>query len=275
MKSNCLKKTLFIFLGIVVTIATLLTFLLFDAFYGGKNFRTMHDPISSSETVDLRGLRELKASGGNAPRMADLQRRLAHRDEKKLLVEVQSERFGYVDGIPVQFLGYGRPKPSIRHLLRRLVLTGTFKKNLEWVIPEDEEAKKYGFDYKKIVIGSKYVSKDPQVENFITFIDQTPIDTWLHFHCVHGHGRTSIALVMLDIMRNAPQVALKDILKRHTLLGSEDLTDTRVWDKGTYTFEQLQNRKEFISDFYDFICQRKSGGSQTWAEWKRLPQQNS
>jgi hypothetical protein len=74
-------------------------------------------------------------------------------------------------------------------------------------------------------------------------------------------------LVMLDTMKNAPHVSVKDIVTRQHLLGSEDLFNTEVWENGTYTKEQLENRKEFVEKFYQFICQRKAGGQQTWSDW--------
>jgi hypothetical protein len=75
-------------------------------------------------------------------------------------------------------------------------------------------------------------------------------------------------LVMLDIMKNAPTVSLHDIVKRQHLLGSEDLLNTTVWARGTYTKKQLEQRRDFITQFYEFVCQRKAGGSQLWSEWK-------
>jgi hypothetical protein len=73
---------------------------------------------------------------------------------------------------------------------------------------------------------------------------------------------------MLDIMKNAPQVAMEDIIKRQHLLGSEDLFDVVPWARGSYSSEMLTNRKKFIEAFYTFICQRKAGGIQKWSLWK-------
>ncbi|MBL8676346.1 MAG: hypothetical protein JNJ47_02820 [Alphaproteobacteria bacterium] len=137
----------------------------------------------------------------------------------------------------------------------------------ELVISEEEEAKKHNFGYKKVNIGSTFISSDEDIDKILTFYDNIPRNSWLHFHCSHGKGRTSLMLVMLDTMENAPQVSLNDIVKRQHLLGSEDLFSTEVWENGTYTKEQLENRKEFVEKFYQFICQRKTGGLQKWSDW--------
>ncbi len=152
-------------------------------------------------------------------------------------------------------------------------MTGTIEKCPERVISEQAEAQKHGFEYNNIRIASKSYPSDENVAELLSIFDSLPADAWLHFHCHHGTGRTSVMLVMFDIIKNAPKVALQDIIKRQHLLGSTDLFNTEKWKYGTYTKEQLENRKKFIEQFYAFIVQRKVGGIQQWSDWKA--QQNS
>jgi hypothetical protein len=147
-------------------------------------------------------------------------------------------------------------------------MTGTIEKCPERVISEQAEAQKHGFEYKNIRIASKSYPSDENVAELLSIFDSLSTDAWLHFHCHHGTGRTSVMLVMFDILKNAPKVALQDIIKRQHLLGSTDLFNTEKWKYGTYTKEQLENRKKFIEQFYDFIVQRKVGGIQQWSDWK-------
>jgi len=174
---------------------------------------------------------------------------------------------GYIHGIPTTILGYHVSDPGLRHFLRRIIVTGTLKKRPDLVVDALKEAKDYGFDYRNIRIDSKSVPTNEKVDDIVTLFDSLTEDTWLHFHCHHGTGRTSIMLVMLDIMKNAPKVAVIDIVKRQHLLGSTDLFNTEKWKYGTYTKEQLENRKKFIEQFYTFVVQRKTGGIQRWSEW--------
>jgi len=270
---KCLKsKTLIAWTGFVFVL-TILIFLFFDAFYGGRNFRTMQDKISSIEEIDLTGLRELQASGGNTPRFFDVQRRLSHIHKTKIVVDAVGYFHGYVRGIPTNFLGYARPANSTYwHALRRLLLTGSTAIRPELVLSEAEEAKKYGFEYKSFLIGSKFVTDNETVDKFVAFIDSLSENVWVHFHCAQGKGRTTTMLVMLDILKNAPRVTLEDIIKRQHCLGSQNLLDAVLWKNGSYTQEQLDKRKKFIEDFYEFVCQRKAGGIQLWSEWKRQKQ---
>lgn len=268
MKTSLKKCGIWIGGGLLFSLG-LLVFLFFDGFYGGTHFRTMQDKISSSEQVDLTGLGELQASGGMPPRFTDLKIRLSHINKEKIIVDAIGEFHGYIKGIPTNFLGYARSTPAFRHTLRRLILTGSNEMRPELVKSEAEEARKNGFSYKSFLIGSKFVTDDKTVDEFVAFIDSLPENVWIHFHCAQGRGRTSSMLVMLDVLKNAPKVTLKDIVRRQYLLGAPDLLDTTVWENGSYTQEQLNNRKKFIEDFYTFVCQRKTGGIQVWSEWNR------
>jgi hypothetical protein len=263
-----LQRTLISIVGIIGCLAVLSFIIFWDAFFTG-HFRTTQDLIHASQSIDLRGLKDLHASGGNLVRFADLQHKLSRIQGPKIVVDGMAEFHGYIHGIPTTFFAYQREgKPSLKHLIRRWLITGTLEKRLDLVIPEDIEAKKYGFDYKKLNIGSAFIETNENIDNIVEFFDSQAEKNWLHFHCAHGKGRTSVLLVMWDIMQNAPSVSLQDIVKRQHLLGSEDLFDIKVWKNGTYDKKMLEDRKKFIEDFYAFISQRKPDGIQRWSEWQ-------
>jgi len=212
----------------------------------------------------------MRASGGTSVRFPDLKRKLSHVKENILIVDGINEFHGYVKGIPSTFFAYPNPHPHWKYHIRRWVFTGTTAVRSDLVIPESEEAKKNGFLYAHLKVGSKFISSDETIDAVVNFFDSLPKDAWVHFHCHYGKGRTSIMLIMYDIFKNAPHVSLNDIVKRQHLLGSEDLLNTVVWRKGSYTKEQLLDRAAFITAFYNFICQRKAGEIQKWSTWKRI-----
>ncbi len=262
------KKRLLIFIGAALAVGLFLTIFL-DAFYG-RNFRSMQESILTFKNVNVTGLKNLKASGGTSVRFWDLKRRLSNVKRPIVIVDGMAEYHGYITGIPTTFFGYQREgSPSIKHYVRRLIFTGTTEVKPELVKSEAEEAKAQGFDYKKVNVGSKFIETDENIDQIVDFYDHLPEESWVHFHCAHGKGRTSILMVMLDTMRNAPTVPVEDIVKRQFLLGSEDLFDTAIWPNGTYSFELLEARKKFIQDFYQFVCQRKEGGIQRWSDWHK------
>lgn len=232
------------------------------------SIRTMQDTIWSMDEVDMRGLRDLQVSGGPVLDFPKLKKQFAGRLADVVIVDAVDIAYkdqGYINDITTFFLGYHKSKTSdSRYLLRRLVFTGTTEKRPELVVSEEEMARRYGFKYKKV-----YTDHKVAVDDVVSFFDTLPESTWIHVHCRGGRGHTSILLVMLDIMKNAPRVSLNDIVKRQFLLGSQDLFDTSPWKGSTYTPEMLQQRKRFIEQFYDFICQRKAGGVQRWSEWRK------
>jgi len=267
MKKFLSVKNILLFTGTGVFIGLLL-FLFTDAFIN-RNFRTMQDKISSTEQVDLRGLKDIKASGGAAVHFLDLKRRLGHIQEKKLIVDGMTEFHGYLMGLPTTFLAYqAYHKIHWKYKVRRFLLTGTLDVCPNRVVPESEAAIENGFSYLNLNAGSRFIPTHEKIDKMVSLLENLPEDIWVHFHCHHGKGRTSMMLVMLDIMKNAPTVSLNDIVKRQHLLGSENLLDTTVWARGTYTQKQLNDRRDFITQFYEFICQRQAGGCQRWSEWK-------
>jgi hypothetical protein len=271
MKKSFSKRNIFLSCAaFFVLILSIAVYLLSTDEYTDSPFRTMQDEIVTSEPVDLTGLRELSASGGPMFDFSTLKEKLGGVRQPIVIIDGMKEHHGYIKGIPITFFGYYRKKPDLRHYLRRLFFTGTFQEQPELIVHEREMAKHYGFGYQNVKLDSKLVTPDAAVDEFVAYFDQAPQDVWFHFHCRHGKGRTSIALVMLDIMRNAPLVALEDIVKRQHLLGSVNLSDTAIWrTNSTYPSESLKRRKKFIHDFYAFICQRKAGGLQTWSAWKK------
>jgi hypothetical protein len=234
---------------------------------GGK-FRTMQDEIPHATQIDLTGLRDIQASGGDMPRFLALHWWLRGVKLHTIIVNAEPKSIGYINALPASLFKYGNKKLGWRRYIRRLLITGTLSDRSDRVSSEAEEAKKYGFDYEPVIIGSRFTASDQDIDKIIIFLDNLPKNTWLHFHCKHGAGRTSMLLVMLDMMKNAPKVALHDIVQRQHLLGSVDLFDTNFWG-GVYTKDMLENRKKFIEQFYEFICQRKAGGTQLWSEWQK------
>lgn len=247
-----------------------MTYVFVDCYtaYAPQNFRMMQDPISHTEEVDQTGLTDLQASGGSAPVFQDLKKQLSNVKQNIIVCDTRNQPYGYVKGIPSKFFCY-HTKPGLRHLPRRLIYTGTLNKRPELFREEADEAKEYGFDHVKISLGSRYQTPDENVDAFVEFIDKLPENSWVHFHCDRGKGRTSMALAMFDTMKNAPYVSLEDIIKRQHLLGSEDLFDVEVREGGSYSAEMLETRKKFLEDFYAFISQRKQGGPQLWVDWRR------
>lgn len=225
-------------------------------------FRTMQDSITEYEKVDIKGLEELKIAGGPRLSFAEIKKKLSHIKANKIIVD---------GSIPRRDL-----KSKKFSFFMSLIFGNFYTERLEdkskTISYRTKEAKKYGFEYVAFQIGSKSPSSDSTIDEFVNFFDTLPENAYVYFHCEHGKGRTSIMLVMADIIRNAPKVSLEDIIKRQHLLGSVNLFDVSPWRKGTYHVKMLEERISFIRSFYRFICQRQTGGIQVWSKWKSVNQ---
>lgn len=252
---------------LIAAIAFVLTFVGFaiqDEVRRQAKFRTMQDSLPSTESVDLTGLRDLPYTGGPPLSFVELKEKLP--DKKIIVVQGMNDRHGFYKGIPTGRLGY-KGNPTLKNYLWRLYYTGSLRAFPDETVPEKIEAQNHNLEYVTFPIGSKFTTADETVDKFVDFIDQLPQETWAFFHCNQGQGRTTMMLVMSDILKNAPQVSLKDIVKRQHLLGSEDLFNTTPWAAGTYRKSMLEDRKSFIEKFYVFVCQRKAGGEKVWSKW--------
>ena len=262
-------KTLpFLKIILIAVIAFVLTFLGFaiqDEVRRQAKFRTMQDSIKTTESINLTGLRDMPYTGGPPIAFSELKEKLPNK--KIIIVQGMKDKHGFYKGIPTGRLGY-KSKPALKHYFWRLYYTGSLLSFPEKTVPEDVEAKDHELEYTFFPIGSKFVTDDKTVDEFVRFMDNLPNDKWVFFHCNQGQGRTSIMLVMSDILKNAPQVPLNDIVKRQHLLGSENLFNTTPWVAGTYRKSMLEDRKRFVENFYAYVCQRKAGGEQVWSRWK-------
>lgn len=131
---------------------------------------------------------------------------------------------------------------------------------------EREVAGELGLMYLRLPTTDHVRPRDSAVDGFVAFDAARPADSWLHFHCRAGDGRTTTFLVMHDIICNAPAVSLDVIAKRQHLLGGLDLFKFPPFD--SYKFPFAIERAVFVMMFYEYVREAKSDGfALTWSEW--------
>jgi hypothetical protein len=107
--------------------------------------------------------------------------------------------------------------------------------------------------------------RDAEVDAFVRVNAALPPDSWLHFHCRGGDGRTTTFMVMRDVMRNAPLVRIDDIVRRQFLIGGADLD--KLPDPSSFAFPFAIERSRFVRDFYDYACAARPTYALTWSDW--------
>ena len=97
--------------------------------------------------------------------------------------------------------------------------------------------------YIRIPVTDGNLPNEDMVNYFIDIIKSHSEDTWFHFHCKAGVGRTTTFMIMYDIIKNGNNVSLNDIIGRQVLLSGISQRDAVDFYVG--------NRYDFLSNFYD------------------------
>ena len=204
-----------------------------------------------------------------------------------VIVDLRQESHVFINGIPVSWYAdddwanVGRSLAWIEedetlHLVRmvaaRSITVGTVVKGKDGQVSMKDPvnldvkdattemglAHNLGIDYIRIPVSDHCRPTDDMVDRFVTFVHGLPANAWLHFHCHGGDGRTTTFMALYDMIRNAQNVSLDDIVARQSLIGQYHLFS------GKSEVETL--RAAFIKAFYSYV---KEGGYATmsWTEW--------
>lgn len=98
------------------------------------------------------------------------------------------------------------------------------------------------------------------VDDFVEKMSSLPPNTWVHFHCRGGRGRTTLLVMMYDILMNAHHVGVKDILDRHVLAGAKNIF--------AYERSRAKKIKAFLKAFHTYCLLRHKGLKTPWSKWQ-------
>lgn len=135
-------------------------------------------------------------------------------------------------------------------------------------LTEKQMAEEKGLGYVRIP-DKKFGNMDfEHVDMFIDFAKKLNADEWVHFHCKKGQSRTTLFMIMYDMLRNADSVSAEDIIKRQGPLGlgGADLFGLPQKEDWDYSFKK--GWKEFLYLFHDYVVENKKEGFQkSWSQW--------
>ena len=263
-----------------------------------RDFRLMTDawknPVRGKEPT-RQGMESLHVSAGAQPSLVALPElydkiHTLEPDAKIFLIDLRQESHGFANSLPVSFYikhnaaNAGKNSAEVEKIEREQLknlrgvdtiftpLGNDDTKRLKpiKIIPrvvqtERDAAEKIGFDYRRFAAADMQFPAPEIVDDFIIFVANLPENSWLHFHCHAGHGRTTTFLVMYDIMKN-PDVPLEEICKRQYLLGGSNLL---LEPQGNDWYSKTaRDRAKKIRLFYDWVQGTNSEqiGLQ-WSEW--------
>ncbi|WP_333861369.1 fused DSP-PTPase phosphatase/NAD kinase-like protein [Clostridium sp.] len=248
-----------------------------------KRFRKTTDTIKEDDDLpNLTGFSSLNESGSAQFTTKNIGLMKKAIDTMPIfIVDLREESHGFINHFAVSWLGEDGKNKGNKGLSKEEVLKNESKrlnsiklnkpitiKNKE-IIPtevqsEKELVEKNKMFYVRIPVTDNERPSDEMVDYFIKLVKKLPKDSWVHFHCKAGIGRTTTFMVMYDIMKNAKQVNLEDIMERQVLIGGKNLLKPS-YKPGSHSSE----RSEFIKNFYEYAKENKDGFNTSWSQWMK------
>lgn len=230
--------------------------------------------LLSPDFLRKDGTVSLHFSGSSSININLLKSELSSVKKSIYVFDLQVEPHYFLGGVPISWYGYDyNIMPSevldealVIYDLRRILRTGKFKHTKEDFQTEEEAVLEAGFNYINVHQTRRKIPQSEQVDRLIYAMEKLPSDCWVHFHCVGGRGRTTVAMIMYHILKT-PNVPLQDIINYQHSIGGEDILDLTVWENGTYPKYVLESRKKFIMDFYAYVNDPKGLGHSSWTNW--------
>lgn len=254
-----------------------------------KNFRKSSNPINidNYKNLNITGLDKLNISGSQQFSEANLPLLVKQLDTSLpiTIIDLREESHGFINGLPVSWMdlknnanmGLSREQilsdESNRLASIKLDVPITFYNHPDkTIVPtkvqsENQLVTDNSLSYVRIPVTDGKLPTDDMVDYFVKFVKSHPEDTWLHFHCKQGIGRTTTFMIMYDMMKNSKEVPANDIIKRQLLLANFD--ENHI--KSFYNNE----RTVFLETFYKYCKENGNSYNVKWSDWKKNSNTNN
>lgn len=124
-----------------------------------------------------------------------------------------------------------------------------------------------GHQYVRLTVTDHVRPVDSEVDRFIEAIRGMPDKAWAHFHCRSGKGRSTVFMIMYDMLRNAGTETYETIIKRNTELSQDFDVLTVPTDEKDWKHPFQKETVAFITEFYNYAKAHPNGEGVLWGEW--------
>ncbi|HDK7174445.1 TPA: hypothetical protein PTV31_000987 [Clostridium botulinum] len=248
-----------------------------------KKFRKSSDisNVEKNKNINLSGLNTLNISGSKQFSEQNLPLIISNIKTSLpiTVVDLRQESHGFINGLPVSWANkkndanIGLTKAEVledeNNKLKSIKLNSPisfYNDPDKTIIPtkvenEEQLVKHNSLSYVRIPVTDTKLPTDDMVDYFVDVIKSNPKDTWYHFHCKQGIGRTTTFMIMYDMMKNAKEVSADDIIKRQLLLAGFDENQM----KSFYS----DKRSTFLQSFYKYSKENGNDFKIKWSDWKK------
>ncbi len=248
-----------------------------------RNFRKSTDKINSKvyKNINTKGLNTLNISGSSQFSGFSLPMviKAIGADKKIIDIDLRQESHGFINGMPVSWMGV---KNNANMGLSReevIVKTNALLKGITLGVPltfynhpnititpetvqsEKELTNILGVGYEFVPVTDGKLPTEDMVDFFIDFVKNQPKDSWLHFHCKEGIGRTTTFMILYDMMKNYSAASEQEIIQRQLALAS--------FDKDHSDSFLNKDRVKFFSDFYKYSSKNGPEFNQSFTDFMK------
>lgn len=272
---------------------------LFTCFY--IQVAMAHDGIlvfdqKSPPEFSIRKMDNLKISGSAQFSEDDLVNALKLMQGEVWIIDLRRESHGYMNGLPISWyfphnrsniglstellLAQEAHQISALQSKSPLIIQRITKKSggkIVQTIPvtvvsnsletEKQLCQRLGLHYLRLPVTDHSRPNDEEVNHFVEFVKNQPKNSWLHFHCRGGRGRTTTFMMLYDILKNAKSDSLDKIISRQKAQGATDLFKITTDPEELWKRDLQTERKHFVESFYSYAASEEGYPKKTWREW--------
>jgi protein-tyrosine phosphatase len=256
---------------------------------------TLSNPQSLS--INKKGLENLYSSGSASPSLDNMLwlKKAYGKNHSVYLIDLRQETHLLVNSLPVSIfykqdaINWGKMPSQIdteeeswsKQLAQanQVTINTLSKSNAEFKSPKDpitlpiktmyteaQAARIAGLGYYRLYVPDYHPPTPAQVDYFISIVHALPLNAWLHFHCAAGKGRTTTFMVMRDMLVNAKQLPLEDIVTRQASIGGIDLFNASKSSLYPWKSAYHAARRDFLKLFYRYVRSEAYPG-QSFTTW--------
>lgn len=248
-----------------------------------QNFRKTTDlaVINNNKNLNLNGLVELNISGSKQFSEYNLPNLISAIGTTIpiTVVDLRQESHGFINGFPVSWANsknnanVGLTTEQVlsdeASKLKSIKLNNPitfYNKPKETIIPtkvenEEELVSSKDLKYNRIIVNDGGLPSDDRVDYFIEFIKSQSQNSWIHFHCKAGVGRTTTFMIMYDMLNNYKKVSADEIINRQLALAKFDENSIKSFSS--------KERIDFLNKFYDYCKVNADSYNVKWSDWKK------
>ena len=215
--------------------------------------------------LNLVGLKNLNISGSGQFSESNLPlvKKTLECCKSIIVVDLRQESHGFINGKPVSWsnkknnANLGLTLPQVSDIEDEQLQAISFCRTLSFcnhpsikISPkcvEDENllVQTHRMSYIRIPVTDGAIPTEDTVSFFINFVSCVPADIHLYFHCKAGVGRTTVFMIMYDMIKNAGLVSFDAIINRQMALANFNAKEAKHF--------MNQERVDFLRDFYNII----------------------